>query len=154
MDKNEHSKQNGQPQISVRLGDWSACRQDALAVRYEVFVHEQHVPAEIEADSEDASSLHAVAYDGQDVPVGTGRLLRDAHIGRMAVRAPYRGRGVGSRILMALVDEARARKYPQVVLSAQVHARAFYEAHGFVAQGGTYKEAGIEHVSMSKALSA
>jgi predicted GNAT family N-acyltransferase len=154
MDKNELSKQNGQQQVRVLLGDWLTCQQDALAVRYEVFVREQHVPAEIEADSEDAASWHAVAYDGQDVPVGTGRLLRDAHIGRMAVRAPYRGRGVGSQILMALVDEARARKYPQVVLSAQVHARAFYEAHGFVAQGVPYMEAGIEHVAMSKALSA
>ncbi|OWT55732.1 GNAT family N-acetyltransferase [Candidimonas nitroreducens] len=153
MDKNLHGKQNGQ-QVRVLLGDWPTCQRDALAVRYEVFVDEQHVPAEIEADGEDAVSLHAVAYDGRDVPVGTGRLLRDAHIGRMAVRAPYRGHGVGSRILMALVDEARARNYPQVVLSAQVHARAFYEAHGFVAQGATYMEAGIEHVAMSKALSA
>ena len=153
MDKNKHSKQDEQ-RIRVLLGDWSTCQQDALAVRYEVFVCEQHVPPEIEADSEDASSLHAVAYDGQGVPVGTGRLLPDAHIGRMAVRAPYRGRGVGSRILMALVDEARTRKYPQVVLSAQVHARAFYEAHGFVAQGDVYLEAGIEHLAMSKALSA
>jgi predicted GNAT family N-acyltransferase len=154
LNKNEHSKDKEGQQVRVLLGDWPTCQEDALAVRYEVFVHEQHVPAEIEADSEDASSLHAVAYDGQDMPVGTGRLLRDAHIGRMAVRAPYRGRGVGSRILMALVDEARARKYPQVVLSAQVHARAFYEAHGFVAQGAPYMEAGIEHVAMSKALSA
>lgn len=154
MDKKKLNEQNGQRQVRMLLGDWLTCRQDALAVRYEVFVCEQHVPAEIEADSEDAASWHAVAYDGQDEPVGTGRLLRDAHIGRMAVRAPYRGRGVGSQILMALVDEARARRYPQVVLSAQVHARAFYEAHGFVAQGAPYMEAGIEHVTMSKALSA
>lgn len=141
-------------QIRVFVGDWRACQEDALAIRYEVFVREQRVPPELEADSEDAQSLHAVAYDEHDTALGTGRLLRDAHIGRMAVRAAYRGRGVGSRILMALVDEARARQYPEVVLSAQLHARAFYEAHGFVAQGPTYMEAGIEHVAMSKALSA
>ncbi|WP_370635925.1 GNAT family N-acetyltransferase [Paralcaligenes sp. KSB-10] len=141
-------------QITLVLGNWETYQEPAMEVRYEVFVQEQHVPVEEERDQEDAHCVHAVAFGRDGRPVGTGRLLRNAHIGRMAVRATHRGLGVGSRLLTALVDEARRRQYPEVVLSAQVHARAFYEAHGFVAQGETYIEAGIEHITMRRILIA
>lgn len=139
-------------QISVTVGDWETSKADAMAIRYEVFVQEQHVPIEIELDQEDARSIHAVAYDEHGVAVGTGRLLPDAHIGRMAVRVSHRGRGIGSYLLLALVDAARHRHYPEIVLSAQVHAQAFYKAHDFVAEGAIYMEAGIEHVAMRRTL--
>ena len=141
-------------QIRIVVGDWNSCKEPAMAVRYEVFVQEQRVPPELEMDHEDAHCVHAVAYDELGTPIGTGRLLRDAHIGRMAVRAPYRGSGVGSRLLTALVDEAKARNYPEVVLLAQVHARAFYEAHHFVAEGEPCMEAGILHIAMRRVLTA
>jgi predicted GNAT family N-acyltransferase len=140
--------------FKVVLGDWEASKADAMAIRYEVFVQEQHVPIEIELDSEDAYSVHAIAYDERGAAVGTGRLLPDAHIGRMAVRASHRGLGVGSILLRALIAEACERHYPQVVLSAQVHARAFYAAHGFMADGDIYMEAGIEHVTMRRVLAS
>jgi len=38
------------------------------------------------------------------------------------------------------------------VLSAQVHATAFYRAHGFVEEGAEYMDAGIPHVDMRRAL--
>ncbi|SHI00968.1 Predicted N-acyltransferase, GNAT family [Pollutimonas bauzanensis] len=125
-----------------------------MLIRYEVFVQEQRVPVEEEQDLEDPHCVHAVAYDERGAAVGTGRLLRNAHIGRMAVLAPYRGRGVGSLLLTALVNEARRRKYLEVVLAAQLHAQAFYAAHGFVAEGGVFLDAGIEHVTMRHALTA
>lgn len=140
--------------ITIVLGDWAACRRDAMAIRYEVFVKEQHVPAELEMDDRDLQCVHAVAYDQDGVPVGTGRLLPDGHIGRMAVRAPYRGDGVGSKLLAALVDEARRKRHMEVVLSAQSHAQNFYARHGFVAEGHFYMDAGIKHVTMRHPLTA
>jgi hypothetical protein len=95
--------------------------------------------------------VHALAYDGT-AAVGTGRLLPDAHIGRMAVLKAWRGRGVGSLILDALVEAARRRGERHVALSAQVHALAFYRAHGFEAEGPEYQEAGIAHQAMRRAL--
>jgi predicted GNAT family N-acyltransferase len=117
-------------------------------------VQEQQVPVEIELDEEDAGCVHAVAYDAFGRAVGTGRLLPDGHIGRMAVRASHRGLGVGSQLLVALIDEARRRRLLEVVLSAQIQAIPFYEAHGFVANGNVYMDAGIEHVTMRHALTA
>lgn len=139
-------------EITITLGDWAACRKDAMAVRHAVFVQEQHVPPELEMDDQDERCVHAVAYDESGTPVGTGRLLPDAHIGRMAVLAAYRRDGVGSRLLSALVNEARRRKYMEVVLSAQLHALDFYARHGFVAEGEVYLDAGIQHVTMRHAL--
>jgi len=140
--------------INIVLGDWDTCKADATVIRHAVFVQEQQVPIELEMDEHDAHCVHAVAYNEQGVPLGTGRLLPDGHIGRMAVGADYRGLGVGSRLLRALIDEARLRQYMEVALSAQLHAQDFYARHGFVAEGQTYMDAGIEHVAMRHVLTA
>jgi predicted GNAT family N-acyltransferase len=133
----------------VLTGSWHALRDAARAIRFEVFVDEQQVPAEMELDDMDAVSLHALAFEG-DTALGTGRLLPDGHIGRMAVRRAARGKGLGSLILQALMDAACKRGDESVVLHAQLHAKAFYERHGFIAEGETFMEAGIAHVLMRR----
>ena len=50
------------------------------------------------------------------------------------------------------MDAARARGDREIVLSAQVHAMAFYRAHGFVEENAEYMDAGIPHVDMRRAL--
>jgi predicted GNAT family N-acyltransferase len=134
--------------IRIQLGVWAEVRALAAPIRFAVFVEEQKVPAAIELDEHDAVSLHALAFDARASAVGTGRLLPDGHIGRMAVLAAARGGGVGSALLRALMDSARARGQREVMLSAQLHAVPFYRRHGFVAEGSVYREAGIAHVDM------
>ncbi|MBO9355565.1 GNAT family N-acetyltransferase [Bordetella petrii] len=138
--------------IRIVLGTWERLRDDAYAVRHEVFVTEQGVPADIELDDDDPVAVHAVAYDGDGAPVGTGRLLPDGHIGRMAVRKAARGGGVGGQVLEALITQGHGDGHRLLLLHAQTHARHFYEAHGFTAQGEEFVEAGIPHVAMSRAL--
>jgi predicted GNAT family N-acyltransferase len=132
----------------IRYGDWATLCADAQAIRMAVFVREQNVPPEIEMDEKDAVCLHAVAYDGHGTPVGTGRLLPDGHIGRMAVMKAARGTGIGSALLRGLMAHARERGHADVVLSAQTHAAPFYRAHGFTQVGDEFHEAGIPHVEM------
>ena len=108
--------------------------------------------AGIELDDKDAQCVHAIAYDEAGKAIGTGRLLPDGHIGRMAVVKDWRRRGVGAAILEALIEEARKRGHKEVVLSAQLQAAEFYRSHGFEAQGKVYKEAGILHQAMHKTL--
>lgn len=86
------------------------------------------------------------------LPIGTGRLLTDGHIGRMAVLPAWRGQGVGRALLNALLDCARAQGMCEVVLSAQTQALGFYERAGFRAEGPTYLDAGILHQRMSRQL--
>jgi predicted GNAT family N-acyltransferase len=122
-----------------------------FALRYEVFVVGQEVPAELERDDLDAVSDHAVAVVDDQV-VGTGRLLPDGTIGRMAVSSGVRGQGIGAAVLTVLEDRARERGLATVELHAQVHALGFYDRYGYVPFTEIYLEAGIEHRSMRKEL--
>ena len=135
----------------IELLSWETARAHAAPIRFAVFVEEQGVPAEIELDPADTECVHAVAFE-DGAAVATGRLLPDGHIGRMAVLKAWRGRGIGGDILRKLVEKARERGDREVMLSAQVHAVAFYRAHGFVEEGAEYLEAGIRHQAMRNAL--
>ena len=137
--------------LRIELMPWDRARAQASPIRFTVFVEEQGVPREIELDEMDAVSVHALALEDGNA-VATGRLLPDGHIGRMAVLKEWRNRGVGGRMLQALIAEARRRGYREVVLSAQIHAADFYERHGFVKKGGEYMEAGIRHQEMALRL--
>ena len=125
------------------------------AIRMEVFVGEQRVPAEEEMDDLDATSLHVLALEHGE-PVGTGRLVPSgegtAKIGRMAVLNRYRGLGIGGAILNELLSQARVSGVREVSLAAQRHAISFYERFAFVAEGDIFLEAGIEHRTMRKSL--
>ncbi len=132
----------------IILAPWAELKPAARDVRMQVFVIEQNIPVELEWDEMDEHCLHAVAWNSSDVAVGTGRLLPDGHIGRMAVLASARGTGVGGQILSALMQAARERGDQCVVLSAQRQAEGFYAGFGFTPVGAEYLEAGIVHISM------
>jgi predicted GNAT family N-acyltransferase len=139
--------------LRIELMEWAAARAEASRIRLAVFVEEQRVPLEIEMDDQDAVCVHALAY-AQGRAVGTGRLLPDGHIGRMAVLKDSRALGVGGAILERLVEEARRRGMKEVVLSAQTHALGFYGRHGFMAAGEVFEEAGIPHQEMRRMLNS
>ncbi|MBT0963425.1 GNAT family N-acetyltransferase [Denitromonas iodatirespirans] len=138
--------------MNVEILDWPAAQPRVMPLRVAVFVVEQGVPAEIEHDAFDARSRHAAITDASGAVIATGRLLPDGHIGRMAVAAAHRGAGLGSRVLLALIDEARRRGLTEVCLNAQTHACAFYRRHGFVEVGAVYQEAGLPHQAMQRRL--
>jgi predicted GNAT family N-acyltransferase len=106
-------------------------------------------------DELDRDAVHVLAWlDG--MPVATGRLIlgADAHakIGRMAVLRSYRRQGVGSAVLIRLMELARERGVREVSLAGQLHAIPFYERFGFVARGDVFVEAGIEHRMMDRSV--
>ena len=140
--------------FSIRLGNWDEARTGASRVRELVFVHEQGVPPALEMDDQDVHCDHALAYAADGEMVGTGRLLPDGHIGRMAVLKAWRGRGVGALMLQALIEQARQRRHARVCLNAQAYVIGFYRRFGFEVSGEEFKEAGIPHVAMQRDLTA
>jgi predicted GNAT family N-acyltransferase len=138
--------------VQVQLGSWSELRDQASAIRFEVFVEEQQVPIAEELDAMDAQCLHALALSQQGEAIATGRLLPDGHIGRMAVKLSERKKGIGAAVLHALIQAARDRGFKEVVLGAQLHAKGFYLKQGFVEFGEVFLDANIEHVMMKKTL--
>jgi predicted GNAT family N-acyltransferase len=134
--------------FKLTIGDWPAQQRHARAVRDDVFINEQRIPVELEWDDMDRVSLHAVVCDQTGQAIGTGRLLPDGHIGRMAVIRSMRGAGVGGAILLALVQAAKTRGDKSVVLNAQTRAEPFYARHGFIREGEEFIDAGIVHIRM------
>ena len=63
-----------------------------------------------------------------------------------------RGRGIGSQILRALLQEARRTGFREPFLHAQLQAVPFYEKFGFSREGEGFDESGIPHVRMSLVL--
>ena len=133
---------------------WLAAGDQAGPVREQVFVVEQGVPADMEYDEFDPWSLHVLARGPDGQAIGTGRLLPDGHIGRLAVLADWRSRGVGRALMCRLTDIARQRGFAELKLNAQVSAAGFYERLGYRAEGEVFMEAGIPHLAMVRKLPA
>ncbi|MFP7721643.1 GNAT family N-acetyltransferase [Lysobacter sp. A3-1-A15] len=132
----------------VETVEYEPALPELRVVRETVFVHEQQVPLDLEWDALDPRCVHVLARDAAGNPIGTGRLTPERKIGRMAVIAGWRGRGVGDALLAALLEAARGHGWREVSLNAQVSALDFYARHGFLPQGERFDEAGIEHQSM------
>jgi len=138
----------------VRRVEWRDACNELRAVRTQVFVDEQKVPVELEWDDMDQVSTHVLAHSSEGEPIGTGRLLPDGHIGRMAVVQGWRRRGVGSGLLRELMRMAHEAGLTEVRLNAQTDAVPFYASHGFLAEGPVFLDAGIAHRYMRCALRA
>ncbi len=140
-----------------------------LDLRRAVFVDEQAVPADLEYDGLDATADHAVILDVDGRARATARLVEPdgsgtpsggessrsgsyGKIGRVAVRADQRRRGLGVAVMGALEQRARERGLRTIVLHAQVEVEPFYLRQGYTSEGGHFFVAGIEHVVMHKEL--
>ncbi|MEA2246280.1 MAG: hypothetical protein QOH46_809 [Solirubrobacteraceae bacterium] len=138
--------------IEVRPARGAAELSAALALRHEVFVVEQRVPREEEYDGADEQALHLVALEAGQV-VGTCRLIVDRDtvtIGRVAVAAAARRRGLASRLLAEAEEHTRALGARRIALAAQTGALALYEQAGYTAYGERFLDAGIDHLMMEK----
>lgn len=155
----------------VRVGTDDPAFDDAVAVRFDVFVDGQGVSEDVELDGEDDAATHFLAYDGADA-VGTARLREldaglddvlvapdavsaDRAVGkveRVAVRERYRGQGWGRRLMEAVEREATRRDLGTLVLHGQTRVEEFYERLGYETVSGEFVEADIPHVEMVKRL--
>lgn len=134
--------------ITFREASWPADRDVLAHIRHEVFIKEQGVPATLEFDGLDATALHWLAEASRGEPVGTLRMLPSGQIGRMAVRQPWRGHGIGSRLLECALEAAARHGWREVWLNAQNDRIGFYARHEFFVISDTFEDAGIPHRRM------
>ena len=142
----------GRDDVTVETVAWSTHHDVLMAVRATVFIEEQGVPEDLERDGKDPAATHFLATAAGRGAVGTGRLLPDGQIGRLAVLPGERRSGIGRRLLDAALAGARARGDQGVWLNAQLDAQGLYEAAGFAAVGEQFLEAGIMHIRMERDL--
>ena len=141
--------------LEVQVATSDQKREDAFAVRHEVFVEDQGVDEAIEYDAHDETATHFVAYDS-DEPIGAARLREHADgvgkVERVAVRESRRGSGVGRALMERLEDHAETLDFVSLKLHAQTQAADFYRSLGYERHGEAFEEAGIPHVEMRKPL--
>jgi predicted GNAT family N-acyltransferase len=140
--------------LTVRPARDAAEVRAAMDLRILVFCDEQGVDRRVELDGLDDEATQIVALDESGV-IATCRLRflgDECKLERMAVERGYRGVGAGRRLLEGAEDEARRQGAKSMTLHAQRRAEGFYAGAGYVAEGETFIEEGIEHVAMTKRL--
>jgi predicted GNAT family N-acyltransferase len=138
-----------QSNYTIREAKWPDERGLLRQVREPVFVKEQGVPIAMEWDDDDLLAYHLIALDIDQRPIATARLLGSGQIGRMAVLPEWRNRGIGTALLMSLVQRADAIGLKSLFLHAQTSAIPFYAKAGFRPKAEPFMEAGIEHQKMA-----
>ena len=122
---------------------------ELLRFRQRIFVVEQGSPYP-DLDDLDQSAWHLLLrVDG--TLAGYSRLIpAPVRIGRVAVAAPLRNRGLGRRLMEEALSFCRER-YPaqDIVLAAQLSLVPFYERFGFAVTSEPYDDFGVMHVEMS-----
>ena len=135
----------------IQQTTWQQDKELLSNIRYQVFVVEQKVPIELEIDDDDPLAAHVLCLaDGQ--PVGTGRILLDGHIGRLAVLQAHRKKGYGNKLLDHLELIAQENGLTEVFLNAQITAIPFYEKRRYMIISDIFDDAGIPHQTMRKTL--
>lgn len=119
-------------------------------LRCRVFVVEQEC-AYLDLDGRDLepTTRHLWLEHG-DLPVACLRVLDDgdhARVGRVAVTAEHRGRGLAARLMRAALDLVGDRA---CVLDAQSYLAGFYTRLGFRQTGPEFLDDGIPHVPMRR----
>ena len=131
--------------------NWENHNKELKKIRSTVFIEEQQVPEQLEWDEFDSQSTHFLAFHGNQ-PIATARLKPDGQIGRMAVIKNYRDKGIGSKLLSAVLLEAKNNGYNMVYLHAQKQAINFYKQFQFICNGIEFMDANILHQAMYKNL--
>lgn len=140
--------------FTVSLISWHDGEPLLRAIRDTVFIREQGVPEALEWDGLDNDCRHALAISRNGDAIGSGRILQNGHIGRIAVLPAWRKQKVGTALMEALLDEARSRRYTQVDVDAQTYAIPFYHTFGFVEYGEEFLDAALPHKKMKLQLTA
>ncbi|MEQ6343183.1 MULTISPECIES: GNAT family N-acetyltransferase [Vibrio] len=120
--------------MEVIIGTSPEIIERAQAIRFQVFSIEQSIPNELDFDGLDNTSMHALVMDNNQA-IATARLLIHSDgssvMARVAVLEAYRGQGIASEIVKALVDYAEKQGVNLIEIHAHSYLRKYYERFGF-----------------------
>ncbi|PMO40898.1 GNAT family N-acetyltransferase [Vibrio splendidus] len=120
--------------MEVVIGNNPELIMKAQSIRHQVFVVEQGIPHILDLDGLDLVSHHALITD-EDNLVATARLHIDesgrSTMARVAVLQPYRGSGIASEIVTALLKHASEHGAKVIEIHAHQYLKNYYEKFGF-----------------------
>lgn len=132
-------------------------REEALQIRFDVFIKEQGVSPEIEADAQDDDATHWLVRNTEGAAIATARVIDKgdglAKIGRLAVAEAYRGQGIGRLLVQHIEADVKAQGFRHLRIHSEEYCVAFYQKQGFqVLAPEIFLVADIPHVALIKAL--
>lgn len=135
--------------LHIQICDSEDLYKKTLAIRFEVFVNEQQVPASEEIDEFEDKAQHIIALYNQ-TPVGTAR-FRETHFGikieRVAVLKDFRNLYIGKHIMLFIMGILK--NSPKLIyLHAQIQVVPFYNSLNFIEESNIFYEANIPHQKM------
>ncbi|MFA0570555.1 GNAT family N-acetyltransferase [Vibrio gallaecicus] len=120
--------------MEVIIGKSDQIIEKAQAIRYQVFTVEQKIPNKLDFDGLDSSSEHVLVMN-ENQPVATARLTIDTDgssvMARVAVLEAYRGHGIASVVVKALIGHATSQSVSSIEIHAHGYLRSYYEKFGF-----------------------
>ena len=138
--------------MKIKIVESNEEKKQAYYIRTKVFVEEQKVSIEEEIDEYENEAIHFVGYQ-DNVPIAASRLRLVEDFGkleRICILKNYRGNSHGTQIIQAMETVIINNGYSKAKLNAQTQAVSFYERLGYKTISGTFLDAGIPHVTMTK----
>ncbi len=133
----------------------SAEYEAAVGLRYRILRQPlglTFTPEQLAAEAED---IHIAAFSGERL-IGclllTSLSPETVKMRQVAVHEPFRGQGIGSRLVAFSEEAARERGYRTMVLHAREEAVPFYQRLGYAPVGEPFIEITIPHREMRKTL--
>jgi putative N-acetyltransferase (TIGR04045 family) len=121
----------------IRIADSAAEVQASLALRQQVFVEEQQLFEETDADENDSASITINIWRHGTMLMGTVRCYPDQTDpslwwgGRLAVHAQYRNRGIGVYLIEAAVQQMVERRVTRFLAKVQEKNILLFEKLGW-----------------------
>lgn len=132
--------------------------QSALALRRQVFVEEQGIFEDSDADENETESITLNAWRNGSILMGTVRCYPDQGEsgvwwgGRLAVQETYRLRGIGVYLIEAAVEEMKRRNVKRFLAQVQEQNVKLFEKLGWCKTGAPYFVRGHSHQLMEANL--
>lgn len=139
----------------------SAEYQQAAQLRYQLFYRQHDIPFASIFTPQELEDLHLAIVDSSTNSVlAYGRLGRasmtEFKIYQMVVVPEYQRRGLGTRVLLALLEAAIDRGASLVILNARLTKIPFYRKFGFQSVGEVFPSivTGEPHIQMQKSINS
>jgi ElaA protein len=125
-----------------------------LRLRQEIFVVEQNC-VYLDADGLDLNSIHILCWKQDELmaclrALAPGVSYPQSSLGRIVVSPLARGLKLGRELVeRGIAYNVETWPESDIRIGAQAYLEAFYNSLGFVVDGDSYIEDGIEHIHMN-----
>jgi len=143
----------GSSRFTIESSAWEHVCTEVISIRHKVFILEQHITQLQQlSDQHDQTCHHLLVRNYQSQVLAIGRITKQGRIGKIAVLLPYRGVGIGSKILKALVAIGKRHQLGGVSVNAELGGRHFFNLHKFSIAGPVFMKQGVPHQMLARKL--